>query len=423
MRLRVLAGGAILLAAVSGCTGGDDAGTSAIPTPDPSVAARLTVWLMDSSQPRSVIDLVNNQFAEAYPNVEVDVQLQQWSGIQEAMAGVMGTDAAPDVVEIGNTLTAQYADAGSLLDLTSESERLGVDAMLPGLAKAGVLDGRRYGVPYYGGDNVVVYRKSQFAKAGVSEPRTLDELEAVAGKLQAAHASVEDYSAFYFPGKYWQGALPFIWAHGGDIADEQDGTWVGGLDSPESRAGLEQLARLVDSYSAAPKDGDVRGNVEAFAKGNVGMMIDSWWVPGSVSRGDLQGDVGAFALPGLQQGASAPVYTYGSDLAVSATSQQPGLAVEWISLLTGVEAQTKLASTGVIPNQEAAFAGNQSNPFLAVADAAALNSDFTPVSPRWPNVESASVLPDMLVSIFTGRQTLDAATTSASEQVGSILNG
>lgn len=97
--------------------------------------------------------------------------------------------------------------------------------------------------------------------------------------------------------------------------------------------------------------------------------------------------------------------------------------MKWIGILTGLEIQTKLAAAGVIPNQEGAFVGHQGNPFLAVADVAATNSRFTPVSPYWVNVEASQVLPDMLVKIFNNSATGEQATAEASEQITNIMNG
>ena len=78
---------------------------------------------MDQSQPQSVIDAVNDRFKEQYPEVKVDVELQQWAGIQDKLTTSLGTDSTPDVVEIGNTLTAKYADAGLLADLSRVRRR------------------------------------------------------------------------------------------------------------------------------------------------------------------------------------------------------------------------------------------------------------------------------------------------------------
>lgn len=95
-----------------------------------------------------------------------------------------------------------------------------------------------------------------------------------------------------------------------------------------------------------------------------------------------------------------------------------------MKILTGTEMQTQLAKEGgVIPNQEAAFAGHEGNEFLQIADEAASVSAFTPVSPSWGNVESEAVLPDMLVKIFSGSVSIEDATIEANGRMVELLNG
>jgi N,N'-diacetylchitobiose transport system substrate-binding protein len=424
MKLRT---GIVALAAVgltlTGCTSGSDGAADVASSPASAATGTLTVWLMDASQPQSVIDAVNSRFAKDYPEVDVQVEPQQWTGIQDKLTSSLASDSGPDVVEIGNTLTAKYADAGLLADLSPYAAGLKVEGMLPGLQPSGELEGVRYGIPYYGGVRIVVYNKSQFKDAGAQVPASLDELAAAAEKLQSANSENSKYSAFYFPGRYWDGAVPFVWDAGGEIAVQDGDTWTGTLDSAESVKGLTTLKNLVEKYSKAPVDGDETKNLDAFKTGDVGMMIDSWWAPGALNTGDLKGDVGAFVLPGTAAGSTSPVFIGGSDLAVSAKSAQRDLAVEWIKILTGVEVQTELAGAGVIPNQEAAFVGHRGDPFLAVADAAATNSRFTPVSPYWVNVVVGQVLEDMLERIFSKKATVEEATKEASEQITTIMNG
>ncbi len=409
---------------LTACTSGSDPAEVAISVPPKDVEGTLKVWLMDGSQPTAVIESVNQRFAKEYPGVEVEVELQQWGDIQDKLADTLGTDDTPDVVEIGNSLTAVYAAAGQLADLSDFAADLGVEGMLRGLRPPGELDGVRYGIPYYGGTNVVVYNRAHFEKADVDVPTSLKELQKVAAALQKQFKKREQYSAFYFPGTYWKGAVPFIWDAGGEIAESSGGTWTGTLDQSEAVAGLTTLQNLVARFSKAPVDGDETKNIEVFQSGDVGMMIDSWWAPGALNRGKLKGDIGAFALPGSKAGTTAPVFIGGSDLAISARSSQPGLALEWIKLITNLKHQTMLAEQGgVIPNQKGAFVGHQGNPFLLIADEAAINSRFTPVSPNWPNVESAEVLQKMLVKIFSQEATVQQATNEASDQITALLNG
>ena len=76
----LVAAGLTLTACSSGGT--EDSGdTDAIASPSADVSGTLKVWLMDGSQPQTVIDAVNAKFNETYPNVKVEVELQQWAGI------------------------------------------------------------------------------------------------------------------------------------------------------------------------------------------------------------------------------------------------------------------------------------------------------------------------------------------------------
>ncbi len=426
IRRLMIAAAATSALLLSAC-GGGAAANPELATPSADAEGSLTVWLMDGSQPDSVVDAVNARFKETYPNVDVTVELQQWAGVQDKLTTSMNSSSTPDVVEIGNSLTAKFADAGLLSDLSDVADDLGSDQWLPGLAPSGELDGERYGVPYYGGVRVVMYNKDHFKEAGVEIPTTLDELDQVAAKLAETKGSKDEgYSSFYFPGKFWYGALPFIWAEGGDIAVKDGDEWKGALDSTESRAGLTRLKGLVDTYSTAPTDGNEVTNWEVFQEDNVGMVLDSWWAPGAVVAANeaFADKVGVFPLPGVTADETAPAFFGGSDLAVPAKGESQGLAVEWIKILTDEETQTMLAKEGgVIPNQEAAFSGHDGNDFLMAADEAAKVSAFTPVSPMWGNVEADSVLPDMLVKIFSGSSSVDDATAEANTKVADILNG
>jgi N,N'-diacetylchitobiose transport system substrate-binding protein len=109
-------------------------------------------------------------------------------------------------------------------------------------------------VPYYAGSRAVSYRKSMLAKAGITQaPASLQDLRAAAPRLMSTFGSDKRFSAFYFPGKYWYAALPFIWDHGGEVAVQDGGKWRGALDSAEAQAGLTELRQLVECCSRADR--------------------------------------------------------------------------------------------------------------------------------------------------------------------------
>ncbi|HZA79943.1 MAG TPA: extracellular solute-binding protein, partial [Actinomycetes bacterium] len=282
---------------------------------------------------------------------------------------------------------------------------------------------------YYAGSRAIIYRKSMFTKAGIAKPpASMDELQAAAEKLTQTFSGDKRFSAFYFPGKYWYAALPFVWDFGGDVAKKEGDQWRGTLDSPEAQQGLTTLKGLVDCCSRADKSGDEAKQDQAFAQGHIAMIVANGWEKGVIldkktGNPKLEKDLAAFPLPSHNPGQTAPVFLGGSDLGIATKSKNQDLALEWVKLLSGNKYQTQMATVGgVIPNSTSLLNLHQDDPYLSVFDSTAKNSRFTPTSPNWANVESANILPDMLVSIFTGRSSVADATKKASEQITATLN-
>src|SRR5882672_6157985 len=331
----------------------------------------LTVWLMNGSAPTSVIDAVNADFKAKYPKVTVNVEIQQWGDIGTKLDTGFAGSNPPDVMELGNTLVAKYAAAGALADISGKKSSFdNSGTWLQSLTDSCTVASKLYCVPYYAGSRAIIYRKDFFASAGVQPPDSLDGLMTVGQKLMAANSSDPNFSALYFPGKYWYAALPFIWDSGGDIATQSGGKWQGSLSSSGSQQGLTTLSKLVSSLSKADKTGDEAKQDAAFAQGHIAMII----------------------------------------------------ANAWVALLTGNKHMTEMATVGgVIPNTTSML--NLGTGLNAVFYAAAKNSKFVPNSQNWASVENANVLPDMLVKIFTKQMAIPDATKAASDKITSLLNG
>jgi N,N'-diacetylchitobiose transport system substrate-binding protein len=425
MKLRKVWVGTIGLAAAivaAACGGGASTNNAA------DESGTLTVWLMDGSAPTSVIDGVNADFKAKYPNATVKVELQKWGEIGTKLDTGFAGSNPPDVVELGNTLVAKYAAAGALADISGKKSSFdNSGTWLQSLTDSCTVTGKLYCVPYYAGSRAIIYRKDLFAAAGVQPPDSVDGLMTVGKKLMAANASDPNFSALYFPGKYWYAALPFIWDNGGDIATQSGGKWQGSLSSAGSQQGLTTLTSLVSTLSKADKSGDEAKQDAAFAQGHIAMIIANGWEVGVITdpkAGDpkLADKLGAFPIPSSKAGQTAPVFLGGSDLGVAQKSKHQKLANAWVGLLTGNKHMTEMATVGgVIPNTTSML--NLGTGLNAVFFGAAKNSRFVPNSQNWASVENANVLPDMLVKIFTKQMPIPDATKSASDKITTILNG
>ena len=151
-----------------------------------------------------------------------------------------GSDA-PDVVEFGNTQVQAFEAAGALTDLSEHAADLGGDDFVQSLLE-GTYDGALYGVPYYAGARIMIYRKDLFEASGIEVPTTLDEMVAAGEQLKTDNADVPNFSGIYLPARNWHAAMTFVWEHGGDIAAKDGDQWVGiaRLARVDHRAGVLQ---------------------------------------------------------------------------------------------------------------------------------------------------------------------------------------
>lgn len=411
-RTRRLLVAALTLATLAGCGSSD--GSSSADGP-----VTMNVWLMQDSAPAAVVDQVNAAFKAAHPNVTVKTQTLQWDGRDVKWKTALPSSTPPDVLEMGNTDVLAYAASGALTDLTGKTFE-NSSTWLQGLKEAGSYDGKLYGVPYYGGDRVVIYRKDLWKKAGLTAlPTTLTEWKAAGQALQKSGG--KDFSGVYFPGRYQYAALPFVYDTGGTIATRSGDTWTANLSSPQSLTGLNNWADFVRSVSRAPADTDETNLADVLGKGHAGMIIGQAWMVGGLQKDypKLADEFGAFAMPGTA--GPMPVFLGGSNLAASAAGRHQDLAYDWIRLMTGTTAQTALVKSGLLPNTTSL--ADAATGITAVQLQAARHSWFTPTSTKWSDVDNNKVIMDMFQSIASGHASVADAAKKADQSIEQVLNG
>jgi N,N'-diacetylchitobiose transport system substrate-binding protein len=425
VRARMFAAVGIAAALALSACGGDDATSDDANAVDQNATIRL--WLNGEDTPQEMVDYAIAEFKKVHPNAKVTFERQQWTGLVEKLTTALSSSDSPDVVELGNTQAQTFEAAGALRDLTDKKADLGGDDLVQSLVEAGTYDGKFYGVPYYGGARIVVYRKDLFAKSGLQVPTTTQEFVAAGVKLKQDNAAVKSFSGIYFPGKYWYAALPFIWDNGGDIAVKDGDTWKGQLASDGSVAGLQTVKQIMDQASAAPKDADETQDHVAFCANQVGMLMGPGWKVGQILDPKtgcpaMKDKIGAFALPGKTAGTTAPAFLGGSNLAISAKSKNPELAYDLLKIMAGDGYQKKFAELGLLPAKKSLLSNVSGSEDAQAQAAAAANSRFVPSSEKWAGVEASTVLPDMLVAIARGGD-IKAEASKADAAITSTLNG
>jgi N,N'-diacetylchitobiose transport system substrate-binding protein len=399
---------------------------SSLEAPAEDTEATLRVWLNGPDTPDEMIDLAKDTFAEQYPNVTVDVERQEWDGLVNRLDTVLPTEDSPDIFEVGNTQAQSYEAAGAMVDLTEFKEDLGGSDLVDSLVEAGTYEDRFYGVPYYGGARIVVYRKDLFEQSGLQIPTTLQEFVDAGKKLKADNAATPNFSGIYFPGRNWQAMLSFIWDAGGDIAVDENGEWVGELTSEGSVAGLTTVQDIMQNANAAPADTDDAEDFLDFCNGEVGMLMGPGWKMGQITGedgcpGKYDAVLGAFALPG-SEGGVAPSFLGGSNLGISSQSENQGLALEFLKVLTSETYQTEFAEIGLIPVRKSLLGEVEGDEAAQAQATAAEVTRFVPSSEYWADVEGGNILQDMGTAISGGAAVEDEA-GRANDAIVAILNG
>jgi N,N'-diacetylchitobiose transport system substrate-binding protein len=430
MRLRVVAAAAAVaaLALVAATTG-----TARTASPATAQKDSITVWLMSDAQSNwpEAVKAANAAFQAKHPGVDVNVQYQTWGDYKTKFEATLSGGSGPDVLEFGNSDVPKYSSAGALAPL-SKADFPNSSSWLSALTKAGSYSGKLYAVPYYAGARAVIYRTDQYKAAGIkSTPKTLAEFVSDGKKLIAKYGKNDpNYSAIYFPGRYWYAAMSFVYDYGGQIAKTTKGKWVGTLDSVNALQGLNAWKATALALSRANKTGDEAHPQQAlvFAKGHVGSFIGNGWewpyaLDPKLGNPALEGKINAYPMPSHVTGKYMPTFLGGSNLAVPVTSKNKDLATDWIAAYTSTANETLMATAGgVIPNTTTLAKVNASKPTLAPFAEAAKYSWFVPSTPNWANVESANVLQSMLSNILRQPSKTREFAQKASDQITEILN-
>jgi N,N'-diacetylchitobiose transport system substrate-binding protein len=396
-------------------------------------ASSITVWLQVDAQSGwpTVVAAANKAFEAQNPGVTVNVQYQQWNTHLQKFDATLAGGNTPDVIEMGNTEMTKYMAAGAFADLTADKSKFpNSSTWLKGLEQSATYGGKLMGVPYYAGSRVVVYRTDLFKQAGIKgTPASLGQFVADGKKLMATNKADTTFSAFYVAGQDWYSALAFVYDFGGQIAQlGSDGKWTGTLNSPRAIAGLNAFKSTFDSLSRASKSTDEANPFPTtpFSQGHAASFVGPGWQFGyaldpKAGNPKLKPVMGAFPMPSHVKGRTMPAFLGGSDLAIPASSQNGSLAESWIADFTANAQEAGIVKAGNLPNTTSLLKLVRGTPGSALATSAK-STWFVPTAKNWANVESSNVLRTMLTKILTGKQTVQQAATSTSDQITKILN-
>ena len=424
--------------ALSACTGSTPRNTvptssdQTIGTPD-GTGKTLTVWTMDGDLGTDTLNAINAEFTKE-TGAKVKVEVQAWEGITTKITTALSMSTPPDLVDLGNTQIPGYAANGGLLDLTPYKKELQQgNTWLTGLELPATVDGKLYGVPSFAGNRAVIYNKTIWAAAGVTqEPTTYEALTAALDKIKAANTA-SDFSAFYYPAQYWYGGIQWVWDAGGDIATLSHGKWTAGFSSAKAQQGLNDFKTFQNTYSSVASQtvNNLKPDQDQiFADGKTACILDSNARIGVIQKDNpklTDADIGTFAFPG-KSGKTQPVMLGGSDWGIAAKSQNWKLALLWAKISSSPDIQNNyvFSKNGFYPNSVEGIKAAQKSGLPRLAEGfftGALRSQSTPAAANWTTIEGDLSINQFFSSIASGAKSPADAAKEFDSHIESVLNG
>jgi N,N'-diacetylchitobiose transport system substrate-binding protein len=417
----------------------------------------LTLWLAGNDTGDELREYLQDEFAAQNEGWTLEIEQIDWSDLVAKLTTAMPDPKnTPDVVELGNTHSPTFTNVGAFLDITDMYEELGGGDLLQSFVEVGQVDGRNYTLPYYFGSRYMFYRVDVWAEAGLDVPTTLDEFNSAVVTLTAKNPrAIKDFSGLFIGGSDWRNGVSWVFANDGELAKKEGDQWVSTLSDPNTVKGLKQLQVIDAKASMAPVDAKDQSpwlyindsdeaaeddsSVTATSLSAATIMAPGWahWsigdpllgADGQPERNDAgvikrewnPEKFGVFVLPG-NDGQPAPVFAGGSNIGISAQSQNPDQAKSLMKIIFSDEYQKLLGGAGLGPANRQHVSALGSDEFATAMIDSALNSKLTPAAPGWAAVEAAGVLDEFFGKIAQGGD-VEALAKEYAQTITPLLNG
>jgi len=411
-----------LAVSAAGCAGGSGSGGA------DGGSTELEFWtFIDPNSPddprgaalKEVVDDYNAQS----DGVTVTVRSINYGKIDAEVIKATASGQGPDILNVYSNQLPTHVAAGTVQPMTAYAEpvmqELGDDLLFP--VDGVTFDGEIMAMPWETRAWLLWYRADLLQAAGLSVPKTLDELGSTAAALQKTGVTGLGigFSNAGLGADFMEKFIPFTWGNGGEILDGDEAVFddVAGVASMDTFTAWREEGAFGDEVLSMGAD-DVVNGVKA---GTIAMAIEGSYRVAAARAGEGIGD-NLQTAPMPSDDASSPLQTpiAGQTLTIGANATDPAAAWDFIQYYTSASSQEKFAAAGVLPVLSSVY---ESPAVAALPNAAELTSWREYIAgygrPN-PTSEGFSELSDSLVTgaqqvVFQGADAAETLTRVADQ--------
>lgn len=359
------------------------------------------------------------KFEEKYPGVKIKSVAIPYDQFYQTLITSIAGGTAPDLIRADLAWVPQLAQMGALepLDTLMPDFSQYKDSVFPGTLAPNKWKDHYYGLPLDTNTRVLLWNKTLFEEAGLTEPpKTLEEFVTYAKKLSKA-------------GKVWGYAeggtggwnfLPLLWSGGGEVTNEDLTKASGYLNSPESVAVLEMLVDLNKSGSLGPSIlGGGLGTADGYAQNAYGMILDGPWMVPIFKEQYPNVEVKMSLMPAGKGGSVSVVG--GEDIVIFKQSKHKEEAANFLRFMLSKETQLSMAEVGQIPVlKELADSDYMKNhPYYGIFMEQLKTAKARTPHPNWPKIDQA--ISEAVQMALRGEKSPKQALDDAAAQIDALL--
>lgn len=315
--------GAVAMAGSLAACGNSNSGSagssssSAVTKFDPNKKVTVNVWAWEPT-----LTPVVKAFEKKYPNVTVKLtnsgtNQKAYTALDNALKAGKG---APDIAQIEYYAIPQYAINHKLADLAPYGANKFQSFYTPGTWSSVHWAGKLYALPQDSGPMAFFYNKSEFDKAGISQPpKTWDEFYQDAKKLRkvGSYITSDSGDAGFYDSMVWAfGGRPFK-TSGTNVTVNLTGDTGAKKFTQYWQRMIDE--KLIDTKTVGWSDDWNR----SLGDGSIAGLLTGAWMPANLVSGAAKaaGKWRVAKMPTLEAGQTANAENGGSSLAMLAGSK------------------------------------------------------------------------------------------------------
>lgn len=378
---------------------------------------KVILWHTYSEEETKVFEnSVIPLFEEEHPTIDIVPVRQAYSDqLKSAIISRASTNNPPDIVRMDIAWLPLFEELGLLYPVSElEDFKKISDTLYYEPLQSNLYEGKYYGLPLNTNTKIAIYNQSLLAKAGLENPpETIEEIFSIAEK-NGYQIGLTGFTA-------WE-LLPYFYGFGGKLMDDSYSHSRGYLDSEES---IRAINRLVEYYRKDILSEKILTQTinswQGIQSGDYFMMDDGPWFYSVQTQEQLR------KINELTVYAPFPVTNgYGSilggeSLVITKGSKEVEAAWTFIKWMMGVEPQSLMLQTGLIPtNKKIEYSELfDQHPYYKVYSESINNSFLRPTVSEWNQIDQ--IFTQYITSIFIGGISVEEGLAEAAKEIEQLL--